>query len=75
MLPGSLLDDLSPYARVATALVPFILAMLARVCFGRSRTVSWLITLGTVWFMANILTAPFSDSMQREIQSLSHHIH
>ena len=71
MLPGSLFDDVSPYARVATAVLPFAVVMLARFCFGKTRTTSWLMTLATVWFAANVLMAPYSDTMRREIVTLS----
>ena len=70
MLPGNLLVELSPHARVATAVLPFALAMLGRMIWGRSQLMSWLISLSTVWFVINVLTAPYSAPMREEIQSL-----
>jgi hypothetical protein len=67
--PGTLLDDLSPHARVATAVVPFAIAMLFRLLFGASRTTSWLITLATVWFAVNVLMAPYSAHMRQEVRT------
>ncbi len=70
MLPGNLLDDLSPHARVATAVLPFVLAMLVRLLFGKTKTASWLITLTTVWFAAVVLMAPYSLGMRQDIRDL-----
>lgn len=70
MLPENLLDDLSPHARVATAVLPFLLAITVRVFSGKSRTASWLITLGTVWFTACVLMAPYSAAMRQDIRNL-----
>jgi hypothetical protein len=55
---------------VATAVIPFFLAMLARLVWGKSSTMSWLITLSTVWFVVNVLMAPYSAPMRQEIQNL-----
>jgi hypothetical protein len=68
--PGHLLDQLSPYARVATAVAPFCVVMLARLIWGKSQTMSWLITASTVWFVINVLAAPYSAPMRQEIQNL-----
>lgn len=69
MFPGNLFDDLSPHARVATAVLPFAVAMIMRLFFGRTRAVSWLITLSTVWFAANVLMAPYSAGMRQDIRN------
>jgi len=74
MPPGGLLDDLSPHARLATAVLPFLLALLVRICFGKCRSASWLMTLATVWFAANVLMAPYSASMRKEILSISRRV-
>jgi hypothetical protein len=68
--PARLLDELGPYARVATAVFPFLLAMLARMVWGKSQSMSWLITLTTMWFVINVLMAPYSAPMRQELQSL-----
>ena len=70
MLQANLLDDLSPQARVATAAAPFLLAMMVRLISGQSRTASWLITLSTVWFAANVLMAPYAAPMRQGIRNL-----
>ena len=68
--PGLLLDQLSPYARVATAVTQFLVVMLARLVWGKSQTMSWLITASTVWFVINVLAAPYSAPMRQEIQNM-----
>jgi hypothetical protein len=68
--PLKLLDELSPHARVATAVTPFLLAMLARLVWGKSQTMSWLITLSTMWFVVIVLMAPYSATLRQEIQNL-----
>ncbi|MDE3167523.1 MAG: hypothetical protein KGN36_17105 [Acidobacteriota bacterium] len=75
MLPGDLLNDLSPHARVATAVFPFAVAMVLRLLFGKSRTASWLIMLTTVWFAVSVLMAPYSSGMRSDIRDLSRYWH
>ena len=70
MVPSNLLNELSPYARVATAVVPFVLAMLVRLFFGKTRVVGWLLTLTTMWFAAIVLLAPYSRGMRQDIHDL-----
>jgi hypothetical protein len=70
MAPGNLLDNLSPHARVATAVLPFLIVMGARLIWGKSRVVSWLIMLSTVWFVGCVLLAPYSAGMRQEIRNL-----
>jgi hypothetical protein len=67
---GNLVVQLSPYARVAGAVFPFVVAMLCRLIWGKSQTMSWLITLTTMWFVINVLAAPYSAPMRQEIQNL-----
>jgi hypothetical protein len=66
-----LLDGLSPAARVATALLPFAIAVAIRLSTGKSKTADWLITLTTVWFATNVLMAPYSSEMRQGIRNLS----
>ena len=66
----SLLEDLSPHARVATAVAPFLLAIALRVLLGRNRVTRMLISLGTMWFAINVLMAPYSARMTQDIQDL-----
>jgi hypothetical protein len=50
--------------------IPFVLAMVGRLVWGKSQTMSWLITICTVWFVINVLMAPYSAQMRQELQSL-----
>ncbi|MBZ5583600.1 MAG: hypothetical protein LAQ30_15605 [Acidobacteriia bacterium] len=70
MSPLGILDELSPHVRVATAVAPFCIAMALRVVAGRSKAVGALISAGVVWFALNVLAAPFSAGMQRDLGSL-----
>jgi len=63
----SLFLALSPYARVATALIPFVAAIVVRILMGKNRVTGVLISIGTVWFMINILLAPYSVRMQQDL--------
>ena len=67
---GNLFGQISPQARLATALVPFLVAMGARIVWGKGRLMSWLITLSTLWFAMNVLIAPFSQGMQQDLLNL-----
>jgi hypothetical protein len=68
--PGNILQSLSPYARLATAVAPFLAVAAVRLIFGRSRFTGVLLTVATVWFAANVLMTPYSSHMQRDIQSV-----
>ncbi|HEY2012892.1 MAG TPA: hypothetical protein VGH38_05290 [Bryobacteraceae bacterium] len=68
----SLLEDLSPHARVATAIAPFFAAMVLRVVLGRNRLTRTLISLGTMWFAVNVLMAPYSARMRQDIENLQY---
>ena len=67
---GNLFQNLSPHARVATALAPFALAMAGRLVFGGNRVTNWSITIGTAWFVMNVFLAPYSPQMRQDILSL-----
>jgi hypothetical protein len=73
-MPEYLLQDLSPKARVITAVLPFALAMMLRLLLGRTRTASWLVMLATVWFAVNVLMAPLSEPMRRDIRDLGRYL-
>jgi hypothetical protein len=66
----SVVDALSPHARVATAVAPFAAAMLLRVALGTNRFVQWLIWVSTMWFLINVLLAPYSPGMSADLVSL-----
>jgi hypothetical protein len=64
---GNVIDDLDPTFRVVLAAGPFVAAMILRVIFGRSGWARWLVTLATVWFTINVLLAPYSGAIRREV--------
>jgi hypothetical protein len=64
------LDGLSPYARVGTAVMPFVAALLFRLLMGRSRLASMLISVTITWFAVSILLAPFSPRLQQDLLQL-----
>jgi len=70
MLPASLLDDLSPHARVATAIAPFLLAISLRLMFGKNRVTQVLLSISTTWFAINILMTPYSANMRDDLQEV-----
>ncbi len=70
MTPGRLFAELTPQLRVATAVTPFVVALLVRVLLGRSLFTRWLITISTMWFMANIMLAPYSLGMRQDLMRL-----
>jgi hypothetical protein len=62
--------ELSPHARVATAVLPFVAAMLLRFILGKNRLTGVLISLSTTWFTINALMTPLSEGMRRDILDL-----
>ena len=70
MLLENYFEHFGPYVRVATAVAPFVLAMLWRLVFGVSRATRWMITLGTAWFAVNTLLAPYTAPMRQDILDL-----
>jgi hypothetical protein len=70
--PMTFLNQLSPYMRVATAVLPFAVAVAMRLLLGGNALTRWLVTLSTVWFAANILMAPYSSGMRQDIRNLLH---
>ena len=67
-----LFDVLSPHARLATAVLPFVVALGLRIILGRNRLTRTLVSAGTVWFFINVLMAPYSTRMRQEIENLQH---
>jgi len=67
---GNLFDTLSPHARVVTAVLPFVFAIIVRCMFGRSRVTGWLVTVATMWFAVNVLVAPYSARMRQDLRNL-----
>jgi hypothetical protein len=66
-MPGSILHDLSHYARILTAVMPFLLAVAIRFIHGKNRVTGVLLSIGAMWFAVNILLAPYSAGMQRDL--------
>jgi hypothetical protein len=64
---SSIFEDLSPHARVATAVLPFVAAMLLRLILGKNRLTQVLVSVSTTWFAINLLMAPLSEGMRRDI--------
>jgi hypothetical protein len=62
--------DLSPYARVSTAIVPFVAAIVLRLMFGKNRVTRMLLSLSTTWFAINVLMAPYSTGMREDLSNL-----
>ena len=75
MFPLRLLDELSPHARVATAVAPFLVALALRILLGKTRITSLLVSASTVWFAVNVLMAPYSARMREDIQRLEMMFH
>ena len=70
MSPGNIFDDLSPHARVVTAVLPFALAIFVRLLVGNNLLTRWLISLSVLWFAANVLMAPYSAGIRQDIRNL-----
>jgi hypothetical protein len=68
--PATILDDLSPHLRVATAIAPFVIAVALRLILGGNSLTRWMFTLSTVWFAVNVLLAPYSAGMRQDIRNL-----
>jgi hypothetical protein len=61
---------LSPWARVATAVAPFAIAVALRLGFGRNRATEILLTVTTSWFVVNVLIAPYSIPMTQGLHQM-----
>jgi hypothetical protein len=70
MSPGDIFNDLTPHARVVTAVLPFAIAIFVRLVLGHNRLTGWLISLGVMWFAANVLMAPYSAGMRQDVRNL-----
>lgn len=67
---GSFVDALSPHVRVATALIPFLAALVLRLIIGKNRLSRVVLSLATMWFAVNVLMAPYSVGMRQQILRL-----
>ena len=70
MSPGDMFNGLSPPARVAAAVLPFVIAVLVRLLLGNNQLTRRLFLLSVLWFATNILMAPYSDGMRQGISDL-----
>jgi hypothetical protein len=70
MFPGAIFDRLSPYARVVTAIVPFLAAIVLRLFFGKNKVTRALLSIGTIWFALNVFLAPYSYGMRQDLVNL-----
>lgn len=75
MHPSVILQELSPYARVSTAVVPFVTAILLRLIFGKNKLTRLLLSVSTTWFAINVLMAPYSTGMQEDLSNLRSMFH
>ena len=64
---AGIIEDLSPHAGVATAVLPFVAAILLRIVFGKNGVTRVLLSVSTTWFAINVLLTPFSAGMQRDL--------
>jgi hypothetical protein len=55
---------------VITAVLPFAVAMVVRIVMGRNRITRTMVSLGTIWFVVNVLMAPYSVRMRQDIHEL-----
>jgi hypothetical protein len=67
MLPASIFEDLTPHARVATAIAPFVVASVLRVALGKNRLTKAFLSLSTLWFTVSVFMAPYSQQMQQDV--------
>lgn len=67
---GNLIDVISPHARVATALIPFLGAIVLRLILGKNMFTRAVLSAATMWFAINVLLAPYSLELRREIQHI-----
>jgi hypothetical protein len=68
--PVDIIAGLSPHARVLTAVLPFAVAIFARLVLGNNQLTRCLISIGVLWFTANVLMAPYAAGMRQDIRNL-----
>jgi hypothetical protein len=70
MFLGAIFERLSPYARVVTAVLPFLAAIVLRLIFGKNRVTRALLSISTIWFAVNIFMAPYSAGMRQDLVNI-----
>jgi hypothetical protein len=63
-------QHLSPYARVVTAITPFLAAIVCRLLVGNNRITRTLLSVSVFWFATNVLMAPYSYGMRQDLVNL-----
>jgi hypothetical protein len=71
MVLWDIFDALSPHARVLTAVAPFVFTMLLRLVMGRTTLTRYAISASTLWFLVNVLMAPYSQGMTDDLQTIT----
>ena len=72
MFLWGIFEHLSPYARVVTAITPFLGALVCRLMFGKNQVTLALLSIATIWFAANVFVAPYSYGMRQDLVNLRH---
>jgi hypothetical protein len=50
--------------------MPFLGAIVARLIFGKNRITRGFLSISTVWFLVNVLLAPYSAGMRQDLMEL-----
>ena len=75
MLPARIFEFISPHASVLGAVLPVVLAMVARIIWGSNKITKTLLSMCTIWFVVNVVVAPYSEGMQQDIMMLRAKFH
>ncbi|HUI53804.1 MAG TPA: hypothetical protein VLY04_02460 [Bryobacteraceae bacterium] len=67
---GSFLERLSPYLRVGSAVAPIVIAIVLRLWYGKTRLTRVILSVTAMWFAANLLMLPYSQSMRQEVSRI-----
>ena len=73
MFNGNPFYGLTPDEQVATAAIPFVIAMLLRWILGQTQFTRWAVTVSTMWFAINVLMAPYSAGVREDLFELGSH--
>jgi hypothetical protein len=68
--PAGIFESQGAHSHLVSAVAPFAAALILRLLLGKSRLTTWLVSLGTMWFVINVLLAPYSLEAQHEMESL-----
>ena len=67
-------DALTPHGRLILAAGPFVFAMLLRLVIGRTTFTRYFVSAATLWFLVNVLIAPYSQDMSNDLRAFMHRI-